>query len=120
MKTNWIYPEVNSEFGLSVYGPESVKFTEIFGASKKQIEPREILYKGLLQKAESDNSGWNPLASKGLFKNVTCKFEHSTIGYGFYAFRNGTPRNLEIVLTLSRKLNISLCKFFVYCLSSLA
>lgn len=110
MKTNWANPKINKKFGLSVYGPEKVKFTKVGDSEFKLLKLKDILYSAIFEKAKRETEGWNALSSKGVFRNVSSKFEHSTIGYGYYAFRNKSPKNLEFILTMNKKLNVVYCK----------
>ena len=97
-------------FGLSVYGPSEVKFTKIVDKNDKKMKLQDILYSALYHKAKSTTEEWAPLTPAGVFSKLLCKFEHSSIGYGFYCFRNQTIKNIEIRLTMKDPINVRFCK----------
>lgn len=106
VKTNWLYEEINEKFGLSVYGPEKVEFTKMIDKADSKIKLKDILYKSIFHKAKSEEDGWKPMAKSGLYSKMYSKFEHSTTGYGFYAFRNKSNKNIQVKLTMTKSVGV--------------
>ena len=99
-------------FGLSAYGPATTKFTKLLQNKEKGIDLLAMLRESLLQKALSEEEEeWTKIGTFGCFSNFYSHFEHSNIGYGFYAFRNESNKNISVTITLTKSLNIKISKF---------
>lgn len=111
ISTNWRHPNYNINFGLSGYGPEKINFTKVLSNPEEGINLLNMLKESLMQKALSEeNDQWKQINPSGLFSQFYSHFEHSNTGYGFYAFRNETNRNIKVTFTLTKELNIKISK----------
>lgn len=105
VKTEWKHPEVTTTFGLSLYGPEAVNFTRVFDTPDLpllRIISFALVNKALLESGQE----WKPLGKVFTWSKVFSNFEHSNIGYGFYAFRNGSEKTLRISLEMTKRRNV--------------
>ena len=89
-----------------------MQFTRVINQNSENDDMKleDMFFNGLFEKAKREEEGWNALATTGLFSNVFSKFEHSSIGYGFYCFRNKSEKNIEMTLTLSQDKGVRFCK----------
>jgi hypothetical protein len=94
-----------------VYGPEKVQFTKVLNNPSQGIELQDMLKQSLLQKALAEGEDeWKQVGFLGTFSDFHSNFEHSNIGYGFYAFKNESSKNIRVNLTLTKELNIKIGK----------
>ena len=94
-------------FGLSVYGPDKVNFTKVLDNPQEGVSLGPMLVNTILNKALSEGADeWKQVGKSGIFSQFYSNFEHSNIGYGFYAFRNESNRNIQVTITLTKMLNI--------------
>ena len=104
-------PDLNKRFGISVYGPQMVRFIKVIDNPSRGISLPDMLKESLLEKALSEGEDeWNKMGSVGTYSRVFSNFEHSNIGYGFYAFRNDSDKDVEITLTMTKGMNVRYCK----------
>lgn len=112
VKTNWKHPEVNINFGLSVYGPEKVSFLKVLDTHSVSLQG--MLKQAILNKALAEGEDeWNKLGMFGTWSYVYSNFEHSNIGYGFYAFRNESSKRIQVSLEMTKRLNVRFCNFLI-------
>ena len=97
-------------FGLGVYGPSKVTFTKVIDKQKNKSRLVDVLYSALYDKARREDKGWKPLSQKKPWNKFYLKFVHSSIGYGFYCFRNKTKYKAKVTLTAKTHVNIQFCK----------
>ena len=100
---------------MSVYGPEKISFTRIVDKINTNVSLDDLLYTALFEKSKSENEGWVALSSSGPSSQVFSKFEHSTIGYGFYCFRNKSNKDIEVTLKATVRNNLKFCELKNVC-----
>jgi len=108
--TNWKYPNITKKFGLGVYGVAPIKFEKVIDTEATPKKQGQIFLESIIDKANDDVDDWNRMADNGLFSKIFSQFEHSNIGFGFYAFRNESDRNIVVTLTMKNCENVAWCK----------
>lgn len=74
-----------------------------------------MLKEAILNKALNEGEDeWSKLGVMGTWSDVYSNFEHSNIGYGFYAFRNDSSKKIQVTLKMTKKLNVRFCKIIIF------
>lgn len=104
---------MNSQFGLSVYGPQKVNFVKIVDRKSEKTKLKDLIYAAMYHKAsQTPEIEWIQLTERGEFSKVVSVFEHSNTGYGYYCFKNNTKKTIEIELKMDQCINLQFCKLF--------